>query len=204
MLRLVLALGDESDEPAGQRLHHGSRLPCRTGKRRAGPAQRQQAPVKFRKLPESRRVGTPPVQPVAGQRTFVAVVAAMLGAAKFLPRLQKGHALHGQVYSRRQPVLGQQCFVGGVPFLRVGGGAQLVPQSQIVVGGNVLHHLSRRFGRKAALPAAPCAQRVEQLIPCAIVAVHIPRRGSVKHVALDGVPRVVAEKADAGVQPVQR
>ena len=204
MLRLVLPLGDKSDEPAGQRLHHGGRLPRRAGKRRAGPAQRQQTPVKLRQFPESGRVGAPPVQPVAGQRAFIAVVAAVLGAAELLPRLHKRHALHGQVNSRRQPVLGQQRFIGVVPVFRVGGGAQLVPQGQVVVGGNVLHHLPCRLGRKAALPAAPCAQRVEQLIPRAVIAVHIPRRGGVKHIALDGVPGVVTEKANARIQPVQR
>ena len=71
------------------------------------------------------------------------------------------------------------------------------------MGGDVLHHLPGLAGPVAVLAAAPRADAVQHLVTVLGCAVHVAGVARVKDVALNGIPRVIAEKADAVAQHVQ-
>ena len=148
-------------------------------------------------------MGAGPVQPVRGQRPLVAVVVAVLGAAPLLARLHKGQTLAGQVDARRHAVLCQQIGVGAVVIAAAAHGGQFVPEGVVVMGRDVLHDLPGALGPEAVCAAAPRADRVQHIVAMLRCAVDIARVGRIKDVALDAVPRVIAEKSDAFMQRVE-
>ena len=159
-----------------------------------GPPQPDQAPV----IVHQGVVGLRPlpVQPVQGGRGAVAVAHPFFGPGKLLPRLQKGHPQAGEVDARRQTVLGQGHRVRRrklrplVPHHQ-----QLVPQGEVVVGGDVADDLARGVGRQG-IRAAPGRHSAPHIPEGAGLALDIPRLPCVEAAALDGVPGVVAEDAD--------
>ena len=71
------------------------------------------------------------------------------------------------------------------------------------MGGDVLYHLPGLAGPVAVLAAAPRADAVQYFMPVLGCAVHVAGVARVKDVALDGIPRVIAEKSNAVAQHVQ-
>ena len=126
--QLAVAAGlfqHKAHQPAGHGQHDGGGLPRRAGQFRVAAADGQQPAVKIHQ--RFQVGGAPPVQPVDGQRPFVAVVVAVFGAGKLLARKQEWQAVAGQVNARRHAVLGQQVGVRGGKAGAHGHQFQLVP-----------------------------------------------------------------------------
>ena len=200
----VGALGHKADKPARQRQQHRLGLGGvgQGGQLRPGAADAEQAAVELHERFELRGAG--PVQPVDGQRTAVGIGVAVFGAGELLPRLQKRQALAGQADGRAQAVLGQKVGVGRSKVPPAGHAFELVPQREVVVGGDILHDLPGRFGVHAVGAVAESAHRMQQRVGRARRAVDKAGGFGVEHAALDRIARVVAENADAVVQQRQR
>ena len=141
-----------------------------------------------------------PVQPVQRRGGAVAVALPFFGAGKLLARLPERQPHAGEVDARRQAVLGQRSLVHRTKLRAlVPHHQQLVPQGEVVVGGNIAHDLPRRVGREL-VAAAPRRHRPADIPETAGSAFHVARFPRVEAAALDGVTGVVAEDADPVVQ----
>ena len=148
--------------------------------------------------------GARPIQAVQLQRAAVGVVVAMLGAGKLFAPLHERQTLAGQVNTRRHAVLGQQIGIRRGIIPAAGHAFQLIPQGIVIMGRNILHHLTRRLGHKIRLAAAPRRDRMQHLIPTLHIAVDVACAARIEHPALDGIAGVIAEKSNAAVQQARR